>query len=129
MKKVVLALAALLVAAVIASGATASGGPLFQEEGILCGVIDRDGSGVLTEDSLLVWYSSGKVSLRCLADGTPGSNIVTFSGFYCGLGPFGSTTDSTNRVGRNGHIQLSCTGWADPEDTIDSASSGAVGAG
>ena len=82
----------------------------------------------MTTDSRLIHYASGKVTLRCEADGTAGATIETTSGFLCGLGPFGTTTDSTNRVGKNGHIQLSCTGFADPNADAASASSSGVGA-
>ncbi len=120
----------LTVFAVAAFATTASAtGPTFDESGVSCGVFDRDGSLVLTTDSRLVAYASGKVTLRCEADGTPGSNIVTTSGFLCGLGPFGTTTDSTNRVGKNGHIQLSCTGTVDPSADAASAAASGVGAG
>ena len=121
----------LMVLAVAAFATTAyATGPLSDESGITCGVLDRDGSVILTTDSRLIHYASGKVTLRCEADGTPGSDIVVTSGFTCGLAQFGFTTDSTNRVGRNGHIQLSCTGFADPNpDAAPAAAASGVGAG
>ena len=128
MKKLVIAAAMVLVTAIVATAAYASG-PVSDESGIACGVIDRGGGFVFTNDSRLIHYASGKVTLRCIAQGTPGSTIEVTTGFPCNLGPFGSTTDSSNRVGKNGEIQLSCTGWASVDPTAASASGGAVGAG
>lgn len=127
MKKLVAVVLTVLAVAAFATTASATG-PLYDESGILCGVLDRDGSGIATTDSRLIQYASGKVTLRCEAQGTPGSDIVVFSGFLCGLGPFGTTTDSTNRVGKNGHIQLTCTGQSGPNGDAARASSSSVGA-
>lgn len=130
MKKLVAAVVAVLATAAIAiAGATAAGGPLFHVEGVECGVIDRDGSGVLTTDSSLTWFASGKVELRCEADGTPGATVVQFTGFLCGLGPFGVTTQSKNVVRREGRIQLTCQGYQNPNNSVDTASSSGYGAG
>jgi hypothetical protein len=128
MKKLVIAAATVFATAVVATAAYASG-PLSDESGVPCGVIDRGGGSVLTTDSRLIHYASGKVTLRCIAQGTPGSTIEVTTGFPCGLGEFGSTTDSSNRVGRNGEIQLSCTGWVDPGADAASAAASHVGAG
>lgn len=130
MKKAFAALAAVLATATIAVGtAGADGsGPLFQDDGFLCGVIDRGGATVGTTDSLITWYQSGKVHLRCEADGTPGATIETTTGFPCGLGQFGGTTDSRNVVRRAGRIQLDCYGHADP-DVANAAAAGGYGVG
>jgi hypothetical protein len=128
MKKLVIAAAMVLVTAVVATAAYASG-PVSDESGVLCSVIDRGGAPVLTTESRLIHYASGKVTLRCIAQGTPGSTIETTTGFPCGLGPFGITTDSSNRVGKNGEIQLSCTGWASVTPDAVSLAGGSVGAG
>jgi hypothetical protein len=127
MKKLVAVSLTAVAVAAFATTAYATG-PISDESGVLCGVSDRDGSIILTTDSRLIHYASGKVTLRCEADGTPGADIVVTSGFTCGLAQFGSTTDSTNRVGRNGHIQLSCTGFADPNAAAASVSSSGAGA-
>ena len=127
MKKLVIAAAMVLVTAVVATAAYASG-PVSDESGFACNVIDRGGGFVSTTDSRLIHYASGKVTLRCIAQGTPGSTIETTTGFTCGLAQFGLTNDSSNRVGKNGEIQLSCTGWSAVTDTA-SASGGSVGAG
>jgi hypothetical protein len=127
MKKLVAVALTVLAVAAFATTASATG-PISDETGVLCGVIDRDGSTILTTDSRLIHWASGKVTLRCVAQGTPGANIVVTEGFVCGLGPFGTTTDSTNRVGRNGEIQLSCTGFAAPDAAPASAASSGVGA-
>ena len=128
MKKAVALVLTVLAVAVAAFATSASAtGPLSDVSGVPCGVFDRDGSLVVTTDSRLIHWASGKVTLRCIAQGTPGATIVVTTGFPCGLGPFGITTDSTNRVGRNGEIQLSCTGFADPS-VASASSAGAVGA-
>ncbi len=108
MKKLVAVVLVVFAMAGFATTATATGPLSTTCLGFCCGTIDRDGSLVLTTDSRLILFASGKVTLRCIADGTPGSNIVVFSGFLCGLGSFGVTTNSTNRVGKNGEIQLYC---------------------
>jgi hypothetical protein len=82
-------------------------------------------------DGILPIYwdeASGKVYLRCEANGTPGADIATLTGFLCGLGPFGLTTQSKNVVRRDGRIQLTCTGHVNPGNIIDTASSAGVGA-
>ena len=127
MKKLVIATAMALATAVVATAAWASG-PLSDESGFACNVIDRGGGTVVTTDSRLIHYASGKVTLRCIGQGTPGSTIETTTGFVCGLGQFGLTTDSSNRVGKNGEIQLSCTGFADPSADAARAASGGAGA-
>jgi hypothetical protein len=127
MKKFVAAAAMMLVTGIVATAAFASG-PVSDEQ-VLCNVIDRGGSTVLTDNGRLIHYASGKVTLRCIAQGTPGSTIETTTGFLCGLGQFGTTTDSSNRVGKNGEIQLSCTGWSSVTPDAASASGGSVGAG
>jgi hypothetical protein len=130
MKKLVAAFAAVVATAAIAVGtAGADGsGPLFTDEGFACGVIDRGGGSLLTFDSAITWYQSGKVHLRCEADGTPGATVETTTGFSCGLGPFGSTTQSKNVVRREGRVQLDCFGHVNP-NSIDSASAAGYGAG
>lgn len=127
MKKLVIAAAMVLVTAVVATAAYASG-PVSDESGIACGVIDRGGGLVLTTDSRLIHYASGKVTLRCIAQGTPGATIETTTGFLCGLAQFGTTTDSSNRVGKNGEIQLSCTGFSAVTPDAASVSGGGAGA-
>jgi hypothetical protein len=127
MKKLVAAMLALLAVAAFATAATASG-PVSDEQ-VLCNVIDRGGGTVTTDNGRLIHYASGKVTLRCIAQGTPGSTIETTTGFLCGLGQFGLTTDSSNRVGKNGEIQLSCSGWSSVTPDAVSAAGGTVGAG
>jgi hypothetical protein len=126
MKKLVIAAAMVLATAIVATAAYASG-PVSDESGIGCNVIDRGGATVFTTDSRLIHYASGKVTLRCIGQGTPGATIETTTGFVCGLAQFGLTTDSSNRVGKNGEIQLSCTGFA--EVSPDAARAASAGAG
>ena len=129
MKKLLAAFAAVVAMAAIAVGsASGTDGPLFQQDGVLCGVFDRDGSLLLTVDSQITWYASGKVELRCEAQGTPGNSVVQTSGFLCGLGPFGFASESKNVVRRAGGIQLTCSGHVNPGDVLDSAAGGSYGA-
>ena len=129
MKKLVAAFAAVVAVAAIAVGsASGTDGPLFQDNGFACGVFDRDGSFVLTFNSQITWYASGKVELRCEASGTPGNSVVQTSGFLCGLGPFGLTTESKNVVRKAGGIQLTCSGHLNPGDLEPTASGGSYGA-
>jgi hypothetical protein len=129
MKKLVAALAAVVAMAAIAVG-TASGtdGPLFQDSEFACGVLDRDGSFVLTFNSEITWYASGKIELRCEGRGTPGNSVAQTSGFLCGLGPFGAASESKNVVRKNGGIQLTCSGHLNPGEVLDSAAGGSYGA-
>lgn len=130
MKKLVAALAALMAAGALASTASATG-PLLVEEGFLCGVYTADGGLALTTNSRLTWYASGKVVLKCEAQTVNNTGTrVEFSGFLCGLGEFGTTTDSRNTIGYNGSSQLTCTGWADPSaPAVAAATAGGYGAG
>lgn len=127
MKKLVAVVATVIAtAAVVVGGASAEGKatPLFEDSGFLCSVLDRDGSSVLTSVSYLVQRQNGNVYLRCEAQGTAGSTIDVETGFLCGLGSFGLTTQSRNRVGKNGGIQLECWGQSDPNSDVSSSSSG-----
>jgi hypothetical protein len=117
MKKLVALAVAALTLTVGATAALARGDadPLFEDSGFLCGVFDRDGTTVLaTTNSYLVWRKNGTVYLRCEASGTGGNSILVTKGELCGLGPFGSTTDTIRTARRNGQIQLECWGYADP---------------
>jgi len=126
MKKLVIASVTVLATAIVATTAWASG-PL-SDETVGCNVINRGGGIVFTPEGRLIHYASGKVTLRCVAQGTPGSTIEVTTGFLCNIGQFGTTTDSSNRVGKNGEIQLSCTGFADPSADAARVSSGSAGA-
>lgn len=133
MKKVVAVVATVIAtAAVLVAGASAKGEatPLYEERGTPCGLLDRDGSGVSGTTVLLVHRKNGNVYLRCEAQGTPGSTVHMDTGFLCGLGQFGLTTQSQNRVGKSGGIQLECWGYSDPNRSeLRTASSGGNGAG
>lgn len=129
MKKLVIVVVTVLAAAVLATGATADS-PLYQDSEFACGVIDADGSGLVTSNSSITWYASGKVVLTCSAYGTNDTGqVVKFNyentGFLCGLLGFGATDEWNNRVGRNGHIQLTCTGHVNPGDVTGDAAGGA----
>ena len=113
---------------VTVAGARGEPTPLFEDSGFTCGVFDRGGSPtLLTTDSYLVWRQNGTVYLRCEASGTGGSTILTTRGEACGLGRFGSTTDTVRVARRNGQIQLECWGYADPAAARLAAADGAYG--
>jgi hypothetical protein len=109
--------ALLAVVAVAAAGAVFAGNAAANDPtivassyGFACGVFDRDGSIFITTNSSDVVLLNGKEILHCVGQGTPGSTIVTQSGFACGLVFSGISTDPLNssRVGRAGESQLWC---------------------
>jgi hypothetical protein len=127
MRKVVLALVALLATGVIASTATATG-PIASNEGFVCGILDADGNVVLASSSFDVWYASGKTYLRCEGTVTNDTgNRITYNfantGLECDIAYSGPTTNWTNTIGRNGSSQLTCIGFADPSAASASSSS------
>lgn len=132
MKKLVVALATVFAAAVMVSSATADG-PIIEERGFACGVLDRGPSFVLTFDSYFAWFDSGKTYLRCEADGTPGSQKIQYTfentGILCGVPVSGLTDEWKNTIGANGHIQLTCKGFLNPNTVDADASTGGAGLG
>jgi hypothetical protein len=121
MKKLGIVAALVMALAVFTGGsAYASDGPLLVEEGFACGVLDGNGAIHITTDSILIWYSSGKVYLRCEASGLPNptGQIINWNfdntGLTCGLLQFGSTDQWRNRVSREGTSQLTCHGYQNP---------------
>ncbi len=117
MKKVV-ALFAIVVAsmALVAGTASASGGGgTVVDSGFACALLDGNGGIIVTYNSTLTVYSnqqSTKAVLRCEGWGAGASSLTYFNyantGLTCGS-QFGSTTNWSDKVGRNGNSQLTCT--------------------
>ena len=131
MKKIVIAAATVVAAvAVVVGGAGASGAPLAVNSGFVCNVLDSDGTIVQTTDSIAYWYASGSTYLRCERPGTPTGQVVQFNnentGILCNT-TFDVTDEWKNRIGRNGAIQLTCTGNVNPGGNNVNASGAGVG--
>lgn len=115
MKKLVVAVATVFVAAVFVSGVGAGnrGGTLV-DSGFGCGILDGNGSIFVTSNSELWLYDNGKAVLKCSGNGaasTPPSLILwnnANTGLLCGS-QYGATTDWVDKVGYNGNSQLTCT--------------------
>jgi hypothetical protein len=118
---VVVVLAASAVAVGIASGS--GGGGTVVAEGFACGLYDGNQNIFITTNSQEIKYAN-KVVLRCSGDGAPAASLTVFSGFLCSTVTAGLTTDTTDKVGRNGNSQLTCT-----VDTTAPASSSSGTAG
>lgn len=105
-----------------------AGLPVFEEQGILCGVLDRFGDVMTTATSHFAAFAGGELVLRCTAQGTPGDDVVLWNhkntSLLCGLNLRGNTTDWVNRVGRDGAIQLTCYGLDDGSNTASTAEIG-----
>lgn len=129
MKKFAVAVASVLVAASITVAASGSGGGgtvVFED--FLCGILDGNGNVFLTTDSETILYSNQqgtKAVLRCSGNGAPAASLTYFTGFGCNT-QFGFTTDSVDKVGRNGNSQLTCTIHLENGD--NASSSGTMGA-
>ncbi len=131
MKKIVVAAATVVAAmAVVVGSAGGSGGPLAVNSGFVCNVLDSDGTIVQTTNSIAYWYASGSTYLRCERPGTATGQRVQFTfentGLLCNT-TFDITDEWKNTIGRNGQIQLTCTGNVNPGDNFDSASGAGVG--
>ena len=133
MKKLVVALATVLVAsAVLVGGVAASGdGGKLVASGFSCGILDGNGSIFITTNSEL-WEYQSRAVLRCSGSGAPytGPNPPKYfnfgnTGLACGMLQFGSTTDWVDKVGRSGSSQLTCQ----TDKAVDSASSAGAGIG
>ncbi len=117
MKKVALALATACVVAVSAVGVAfaGGGGGTVVDSGFACNVFDGNGNLFVTTNSVLTVYSNqqgAKAVLQCEGNGA-GAPSLTFynfanTGLACGTA-FGATLDWSNKVGRNGNSQLTCT--------------------
>jgi len=136
MKKLVLAVASACAVAVAAVGvafAGGGGGTVIAEE-FACGLFDGNGNIMVTYDSELIVYSNqqgSKLVLRCEGNGAGAPSLTYYNygntGASCGV-IYGSTLDWSDKVGRNGNSQLTCTLQLNGDD-IDTSSSGAAGIG
>lgn len=121
----------IVTAGVVGAGAGASGGLVAEESGFLCGVIDADGILRVTTDSYFAEYSSGKLYLRCVAEGSNSSGVTHTTnfektGFTCSLGGVVTTTWNT-RHARDGTAQLTCYGHANQREEVLSAAAASAG--
>jgi hypothetical protein len=125
----VVVLAASAVAVGIASGS--GGGGTVVDEGFACGIFDGNGSIFITTNSQLTVYAnqqSSKAVLRCSDNGAPAASLTYYNygntGASCGMLEFGSTTDWSDKVGRNGNSQLTCTTDLSADRASSSAGAG-----
>jgi hypothetical protein len=135
MKKLAVAAVTVLVAAAISVGVASGsgGGGTVIDEGFACGILDGNGNIFGTTNSELIYYSNqqgSKLVLRCSGYGAPAASLTYWNygntGFSCGV-IYGSTTDWSDKVGRNGNSQLTCT--LQLENGPDGAASGSAGIG
>jgi hypothetical protein len=131
MKKLIVAVATVFVAAVFVSVAMANpcGGTVVAR-GFSCGILDGNGSGFITNNSVLTVFQN-KAVLQCEGNGAPATSLRHFNygntGLSCGMLEFGSTLQWDDKVGRAGNSQLTCTQAIDSNP--DSASSAGAGIG
>lgn len=103
------------------------------DRGFACVLFDGNGSGMVTYNSTLTMYANdqgAKIVLRCEGNGAGAPKLTYFNygntGASCGV-VYGSTLDWSNKVGRNGNSQLTCTLQLNGEDMA--AAGGAAGIG
>jgi hypothetical protein len=128
MKKAFVLLTALVAAAALTVGlgpAFGSGTPIVTQ--VPCNVFDANGNLFSTTGTLTA-YASGKVTLHCIGQGAGNGSVVVFSGFLCGLGQYGTSSDPNNndRISKSGESQLWCYGTSNAE--APASSSGGAGA-
>lgn len=137
MKKAVTMLAAVVAGlSLVAGTASASGGPVLLASEFACGVLDGQGNVIVTYNSTLTLYENqkgAKLVMRCSGWGTPARSLTYFNYGNTGLGCsvfVGTTYDWSDKVGRNGNSQLTCTlNLTDEDVAIDAASGGTAGLG
>lgn len=110
MQKLVLAVATVLAIAAFAGTAPAlSGGPLDQQSGFLCRVLDADGNEHITSTSYWIVFSSGRAYLTCTAEGSNSSGKkFNQVGFGCGGVDGRVTFDTKVRHSADGTSVLNC---------------------
>ena len=108
-----------------------AGGPLDEQKGFYCGVLDANGGLVITTNTHWIVYSSGKGVLTCNASGPAPASGKSFNvlGEECFGLDFRVTTQTKRRVSRNGDLQLVCTFAGAANPTLARSSGGAVGNG
>ncbi len=135
MKKLLAAAVVVLAASAVAVGVASGsgGGGTVVDEGFACTILDGNGSGFTTSNSQLILYAnqqSSKAVLRCWGDGAPAATLTYFNygntGLTCGSA-YGSTTDWSDKVGRNGNSQLTCTFDLTEADRASSARGAGLG--
>jgi hypothetical protein len=131
MKKLVVALATMAVAAVFAGAVVAGTGGTVVASGFACSVLDGNGNSFVTTNSIVTAYDSGKVVMKCNGNGAGAPSLTFFNnantGLLCGIPGYGVTADWQDKVGYNGNSQLTCTTWA--SDQVAAASAGGAGIG
>jgi hypothetical protein len=130
MKKLVVAFASVFAVAALAAGVASGsgGGGTVTFSGFPCGVFDGNGQIFITTDSQTILYQnqqSSKAVLKCSGWGAPAASFTILSGFGCNT-QYGSTTNTTDKIGKNGNSQLVCT--VDLTNADVAASSGSMGA-
>jgi hypothetical protein len=134
MKKLVMSAVIVLAASAIAVGVASGsgGGGYVYDSGFACGIFDGNGNIFVTNNSELWVYSnqqSAKIVLRCSGDGAPASSLTYYNygntGALCStyMGSY-LTTDWSDKVGRNGNSQLTCTYSFNGGDSASISSAG-----
>jgi hypothetical protein len=132
-KKLVLALAAMLLVAVSVVGVSSANPPIIIAEGFECTVLDGNGNAFVTTNSISYFYvnqRSAKGVLRCQGNGAPAPAVrhwnASNTGLTCFVLPFGNAHYWDNRVGRGGEAQLECTVNVNAEEPPPTALSSAA---
>ena len=133
MKTLALVFGTLVAVGVIATATASATGPVAEEDGFACSVLDAEGNAVAASSSHVTWFASGKVYVRCegtVTNDTGGRITFNFAntGLLCETIFAGTTENWTNTVGYNGSSQLTCIGHADPSSaSLAAASTAGVG--
>jgi hypothetical protein len=130
MKRVMLALAMMLVLSVFAGAiaqSAASSGPQDEQSGFLCAVYDADGNLVVTDASHWIVYSSGKAVLTCVADGTNSTGEEFNEVVSCQGVDFRVTLDGKLRHQADGTSILRCHFAAEDAAAVRAAGGGIAG--
>ena len=129
MKRVMLALALMLVLSVFAGAIaqSAASSPQDEQSGFLCAVLDADGNLVVTDTSHWIVYSSGKAVLTCVAEGTNSSGEESNEVVDCQGVDFRVTSDGKLRHQSDGTSVLRCHFAAEDVAAARAAGSGIAG--
>jgi hypothetical protein len=132
MKKILVVAMVAAVAAIFATSVSAVTGGTVVDSGFTCVALDGNGSPtVYTTNSTVTVYDSGKVVMKCNGYGAGASKLTYFdyasTGYSCNIPGFGSTWTWSDKVGRNGNSQLTCTGWMNTDPVSRVSSGGQAG--
>ncbi len=107
-----------------------AGGPLDEQKGFDCLVLDANGAPVVTSNTHWIVYSSGKAVLTCSAAGPAPASGKSFNVLNEGCRglDYRITYQTKRRISRNGDIQFVCTFDSSESPTLTRSSGGAVGA-